>query len=209
MATLNLQVGAGTDDARNNGSTFPGTGNYSATGTYNNIGVGSDGVFHMVGARFLNLTIPQGAIINAADIQVCAQAATSTQCDWTIAAEDVDNAATFSSGHQPKDAYNSRTSATADWNIGTASWTAGSWHTSSDIAAVIQEIINRPGWVSGNALNVVVYNTDNTVPPSNRYRVIRMWDYSGNLSGMKLDITYTVGGKLPVMMRGYRARRVG
>jgi hypothetical protein len=204
MATLNRQVGGSTDDAQNSGSTWPGTGNYTATGMTLQLGV-TGTAFYLVGVRFTDVNIPQGATINAADIQLCANGNSSQQLNVTLAAENVDNAATFSSGHQPKDAYASATSAQVVWNIGTAPWSAGSWYTSVDISSVIQEIVNLAGWASGGALNVLLWNTGKSL--TIQTRTIRSWDYSGHASGPKLDITYTPSVKIPVFMAQYRKRR--
>jgi len=208
MATLNLQVSASTNDAFNRGGIHPGTGSYSATGANNNIGANSF-FFFLVGARFTNVTIPQGSTITAASLQVCANANDSTQLDVTIAAENADSPGAFAgTTHEPYQAYNSKTTATVRWNVGTASWTAGSWYASADLTSVIQEIVNRAGWASGNAIVLVVYNTSTSLPGGNQFRVIRMWDYAGNASGMKLGITYTPpAAKVPAAMRSYRQRR--
>ncbi len=212
MATLNLQVTAGADDARNYGPTYPGTLNFSSSATTDRIGAIYTPTppvsnYYMVGARFQNVTIPRGSVINSADIQVCADSNLTTPTAWTIGAEDVDNAAAWAAGHQPKDAYLSRTSAAVNWSLPpTTVWVAGTFYASPDISTVIQEIVSRAGWASGNALNIMVWFL--SLIGTDRTRVIRMWDYAGNLSGMKLDVTWTPpASKIPVFMCQYRLRR--
>ena len=72
-------------------------------------------------------------------------------------AKAADNAATFASGSSNISAR-PRTGASASWTP--PSWTtvgeAGAGRADPDLSALIQEIVNRPGWVSGNALALVV-----------------------------------------------------
>lgn len=105
--------------------------------------------------RFLSVNIPQGATINSAYINGFSRNAWLSDIDTfvTVRAEAVDNAAQVVdyADFQSKSA-----------NVGTQSafWGSvdanglGEPQVSTDLAAVIQEVINRAGWVSGNALQL-------------------------------------------------------
>jgi len=69
-----------------------------------------------------------------------------------LSAEDVDDAPTFADDADAfDDRYANHTTAMVNWDdIG--SWTAESEYDSPDISSVIQEIVNRAGWASGNDL---------------------------------------------------------
>src|ERR671925_1373223 len=109
-----------------------------------------------VGLRFPGLAVPQGATVTNAYIQFVADEAQSEATALTIKAQAADNAATFTTG-----AFNvssrPRTSASVAWSP--AAWTAGAAAAAQrtpNLAAVVQEVVNRPGWASGNALAFIV-----------------------------------------------------
>jgi len=67
--------------------------------------------------------------------------------------------------------------------------TVGAKHQTSNIAVVIEEIVNQPGWVSGNAL-VLIFR-DNPANPSDGRRVAESYDDPENAP--LLHIEYTLG----------------
>ena len=72
----------------------------------------------------------------------------------TIKGEAADDAATYA-GTATNISTRSLTTASAAWNPG--AWgTASERHDTTDLSAVVQEIVNRSGWNSGNALAFVV-----------------------------------------------------
>ena len=144
---------------------------YSATGdTFNStsilIAAGTTGGGDVLDAwlRFLNVTIPQGSTIKTAVLTLKAQAAggTVTNIRTKIFGDDSDNA-TAPTTHQVH-AAKVRTTAGVDWDP--AEWTNLEVYDSPDITAVIQEIIDRPGWVSGNALQILL-DDDGSIDNSN------------------------------------------
>ena len=110
-----------------------------------------------VGLRFAGITIPNGATITNAYVQFQADEVTTDAANLTITGEAVDDASTFisTSGNITS---RSLTTASVGWSpapwptIGEASFA----QQTPNIAPIIQEIVNRPGWASGNALVVIV-----------------------------------------------------
>lgn len=102
------------------------------------------------GLRFTNVTIPQGATILSAHLKLCGShdSPIATKLG-TFKGYATDNVATFSSC---ADIDAAKTSAFVQWVAG--AWTKDVWYSSPDLASIIQEIVNRPGWASGNALAV-------------------------------------------------------
>ena len=110
-----------------------------------------------VGMRFSAVGIPQGATIHDAYVQFQVDETDSGLINLIIEGEDVDNALPFEA---------------ADANISTrqrtveiAAWAPNPWLTvgeagpdqrTPNIASVIQEIVDRPGWSSGNALVIII-----------------------------------------------------
>jgi hypothetical protein len=118
--------------------------------------LGEEGSPQIVGMRWRNLAIPQGATITSAYIVFTAdEVQEGTPVNLTFWGEDADNAAVFENV-----SYNissrTKTSASVAWNNVPLWSVVGETHQSPDISPVIQEIVNRGGWASGNALVVLV-----------------------------------------------------
>ena len=109
-----------------------------------------------VGMRFAGVGIPAGARITRAYIQFVADESQSEATALTIKAQAVDSAPTFTTASFNVSSRQ-RTSAGASWSP--AAWTAGQSgldQRTQDLAAVLQEVVNRPGWASGNAMAFIV-----------------------------------------------------
>jgi len=109
--------------------------------------------------RFTNITIPPGATIVHAYLTLRASSnKTGTICNTRISAEDIDDAPTFADGGAAFDArWANRTTARVDWDAIPA-WTLNTDYNSPEIKTVIQEIIDREGWVSGQ--DIVIFWED-------------------------------------------------
>lgn len=145
-------VAAGGDDAEENLS----SGGVSLTNS--DLDLGLDGTApSMVGLRFAGVDIPAGAAILSARVQFRADEAGSSQASFTIAAQ--------ASGNAPAFAAQSRNLSGRPLAPQTAIWTPGTWSTgvagaqqqTPDISGVIQQIVTRPDWASGNAM-VLLFN---------------------------------------------------
>jgi hypothetical protein len=108
--------------------------------------------------RFSNLTIPQNATINNAYIRGVGYNTATGIGTSTIHGNDIDNAIAPTTVAQ----YNAlvKTSANISWSI--SSTTAGVSINSPDLSTIIQEIVNRPGWSSGNAIQFLGTGTTST-----------------------------------------------
>lgn len=176
MPTLNLQVAAGADDADelDDGTGFDGVDTEVNCRANSTASSRSNGGF-----RFTGVTIPQGTTILAATLEVVPIDATNDNPNVDISAEDVDNAVSFVTTADVTSRV--RTTATVTW----AEDNIPSPDTSPDITAVIQEVIDRAGWVSGNALVVFM---DGRSDLSRQFRVASF--EHATLAAVKLDITY-------------------
>lgn len=104
------------------------------------------------GLRFTNIVIPKGSTVRSAYLKFCAHDTLSgTVVNTRISAWATDNATTFTDKTDFDNRYGNRTAARVNWdNIG--SWQVSSWYMSPDISVVVQELVNRPNWASGNAV---------------------------------------------------------
>jgi hypothetical protein len=120
-----------------------------------------------VGMRFNGVDIPPGANITSAYIQFQVDETSSDLTSLTIRGEDVDNAAIFTTATR-NISSRPRTTAAVSWSP--APWStvgeAGPDQQTPDIASVIQEVVNRPGWSSGNSLVIIITGSGERVAES-------------------------------------------
>jgi hypothetical protein len=99
--------------------------------------------------RFDNVEIDQGTMINEAHLSWLADSTkTGTQFIIKTFCEAEDDATAPTDGAD----LISRNLTTATGHQGMGAWTGGVRYDSMDLKTVIQEVIDRPGWVSGNAI---------------------------------------------------------
>ena len=119
--------------------------------------------------RFQNVVVPQGATIDSAYIKLNWEG--GEDVNFLIAAVDVDD---FDA---PTDntyaAHDTETTATVSWNIPLeGSQDSGKYFkTSPDIKTIIQEIVDRTGWSSGNAIGIIIREPVASLT-SDEYRIV-------------------------------------
>ena len=107
-----------------------------------------------VGLRFAAIDIPQGATITAAYLQFQADETSSGGAALTIHGHDTDNAGTFRFFGGDVTARTA-TSAAVAW--APSAWTSvGGAEQTSDLSSIIQEIVDRPGWLPDNAMAFII-----------------------------------------------------
>ena len=120
-----------------------------------------------VGIRFNGVPVPRGAAILEADLQFQAAETDSEVTSLTLEGEAVDTAAPFLDATGDISSR-PRTVAFASWSP--APWPtggeAGADQRTPDLSAVIQEIVDRPGWSSGNALAILLTGSGKRVAES-------------------------------------------
>ena len=111
------------------------------------------------GVRFINLHIPQGAVINAAHIQFTAKDNRSDPSELKITAQAADNAPAFTD--TPENiSSRPQTEASVLWNV--PAWRNNQREDAQktpNLSAMVQEIVNREGWQSGNSIVFVLQNS--------------------------------------------------
>jgi hypothetical protein len=114
----------------------------------------------LVGVRFTSLTIPPNAVITNAYIQFAVDAANKNTdpCVLTIQVEDNANAAIFNDNPFCLSSRSlSPIGSSVTWSVSPlATWSVvgaqGADQRTSDIKSLVQMIVNKPTWVSGNAM---------------------------------------------------------
>jgi hypothetical protein len=109
-----------------------------------------------VGVRFMGVSIPQGATIVNAYVQFKAGNISSYSTNLSIQGDANANAQAFASTAQN---ISSRTRTTGIVNWSPSSWLkigeAGPAQLTPNLAPIIQEIINKPDWYSGNSMVII------------------------------------------------------
>jgi hypothetical protein len=110
--------------------------------------------------KFNGINIPRGAQIVSAYIQFRTDEVTTDACSLTFAGQAADNAPAF--------VATTRNVSTRPRTAATIGWTPDPWALAGEIgpaqrtpnlSPIVQEIVNRQGWASGNSLAIIVTGT--------------------------------------------------
>ena len=120
--------------------------------------LGGEGAYHG-GLRFFCIQIPQGSVINHAEIWVTAATDSYQEMNLKIYAHDTDDSPDF--GHYPLVLVpdRDRTEHFATWSVPRSEgWGAGRTYvyTSPELSEVVEEVVNRPGWRERNSLSFLL-----------------------------------------------------
>jgi hypothetical protein len=147
-ATLVLAVAAGADDVNEVTNTLTAADTTLFVGT-------ATGLSH-AGLRFSGVSIPAGATVTSARLQVRASATQWNAMQFEWAAEASGNAAPFTASSRPSQRAlgTARVAHASD-----AQWIAGTWYTLEELAPVLQGVVARPDWAAGNSVALVLRGT--------------------------------------------------
>ncbi len=130
------------------------------------------------GMRFQNIHVPQGAVIDSAFIEVYSHEAKAKSdiAKLTITADNTDNAETFNE----KDLITARpkTKASLLWTVD-VEWGLWTKHRTPDISTIVQEVVDRNGWKSGNAM-AFIFAGENQGPSDDENA--REWESFENIA---------------------------
>jgi hypothetical protein len=148
--TQTFQVNGGGDDVNEVNATL----DASAETVW--LGNESSATTSFTGLRFTNVSIPQGAAILSAHLEVY-----STQTQWVvvsyaIGAENVGNSNAFSAVSRPSQRLLTAQQVDHSSNV---QWTANTWYTIDELASIVQAVVDRPDWQAGNSLSIILKGT--------------------------------------------------
>jgi hypothetical protein len=144
-----------------------------------------------VGLRFTGIDIPQGAIITKAYIQFQSDEVGSAATSLLIRGEDADDAAAFAN---VRNNVSSRATTAAS-----AAWAPEAWNTvgqaglaqrTVDLSDIVEEIVARSGWRSGNDMAFVITGSGT--------RTAEAFE-SGAATAPLLHVEYVVPDPTPVL----------
>jgi PKD repeat protein len=170
--TFNGQVLSSSDDAQQ----------ATATVTTTGLSIGITAGTRYGGLRFQNVTIPPGATITNAYLQLYVVTVDDpADMDWWC--EKVANSTTFVAEDNN---ISGRTLTTATYNWTATNTGTGAYVDTPDLSALVQEVVNLPTWQSGNALTFI---TQGSATSELNFRT---YDHSAEASAPKLVVEYTI-----------------
>ncbi len=198
--TVNLTVSVNADDGYGSKTAFSDTN----PGTYNSLATTSGSTIFMGGFyndddveysftigffRFRNLTVAQGKTITTATLKFTKSGGTgSTSQDLTIAALDSTTGIGTGGIGGVALAHSNHTTATVAFpNLMGSS---NDQKTSPDIKTIVQEIVNRSDWSSGDSITIVCYAA--SIPMDTTARIqARSKEFSSGSAVAELSVTYS------------------
>ena len=152
---VEVRVASGSDDAEERD-----TGRVSLTSSDLELVVDQNRGAQTVGLRFVGVNVPAGAVITSAWVQFQADESGSVVTDLLVQGQAADNPTTFVNVSGDI-SLRARTVAQVGWSP--LAWTtvgeAGPDQQTSELAAIIQEIVDRGGWTDGNAMVIIITGT--------------------------------------------------
>ena len=145
--TITVQIAAGGDDVNQDGTALA-TG---VSGVW--LGTASSTTSSYAGLRFVNLTVPRNATVTSARLEVNSAATQWQAMAFEFAVEAAGNSAAFATASLP----GSRPLLTPRVNHSSnVQWTANTWYQLEQIAPLVQALVQRADWASGNALSLIL-----------------------------------------------------
>jgi len=105
----------------------------------------------LVGMRFHNINIPEGATIISAGIEFVAKYDESNFTEFSILGQRTSNSNKFNSDDDENISSRYMTYKSVNWsNRHVGTWNKGNKYTTPDLKDIVQEILNRDTWTDGN-----------------------------------------------------------
>jgi type IV pilus assembly protein PilY1 len=156
---VSYRVSSGSDDAEESAS-----GAMSLSSS--DLELVRDGSDQKVGIRFRNIKIAQGSTIISAYIEFTVDETTSQVTSLTLKGHDVDDSSTFTSADNDISNRNTTTAA-VNWN-NIESWDLQQVKKQTpDLTSILQEIVDRGGWETGNSISFIISGSGKRVVESN------------------------------------------
>ncbi|NNC94528.1 MAG: hypothetical protein HKN92_03130 [Chitinophagales bacterium] len=150
--TISSQVNSGNDDA------YEALSNNSVS-INDKLKIGSHSPNYNVGSRFTGLNIPKGATVTNAYIQFYAHDGQTGTVDLVIFAEASDSSVMFQSLNSD---LTSRTRTdSVNWLINN-NWVKDDPYQTTNIASIVQQVIDHSGWNSGNPITIMIEPNSST-----------------------------------------------
>lgn len=184
--TIEVAISNGSDDVEEgeNGSVYSNSSDLELVyDSYNSQG------YQVIGLRFTSVGIPKNATINNAHLQFTADESNSTNASLEISLHDSGNSPAFSSSNNVSGRVVFSNKIT--WNP--QSWSSNQStgaQRSPNLKNMVQSLVNRNDWVSGNNASFVIKGIGNSLTNTSAKRVADSYEGGAN-KAPKLIIEYT------------------
>ncbi len=184
--SISIAVSSGNDDVEENqsGSLYTNSSDLEMTyDSHNNNG------FQKIGLRFRGLGLPKNATITSAYLQFTADESNSTSAELEISLHNSSNSPTFSNSNNVSD----RNTFTNKVTWKPSSWSSeqsGSAQRTPDLKAMVQSLVNKSGWASGNNASFIIRGKGNSASSSSAKRVADSYE-GGAGKAPRLVVNYT------------------
>ena len=148
---LQVTIQAATDDA------YEANGKMNTSALETVAGI-SDTTTNRAGYRFAAVSLPKTAKVTSAHLSLAYNWASASQVNTVLYGEASDKSATFSTATSNLTSR-VRTSNNLPWNNMTMAAAWGQTLVSPDITSIVQEIVSRPNWASGNPITILQYQS--------------------------------------------------
>ncbi len=189
ISTVESQITVDADDAREfltNEGAEPQGKVYATSNDWMALGGSSKGEV-IVGLRFPSVEVPPNATIQNAEIVFYSQEDNSNSLNIQIHGVAADNPGSFQETNFYISSNYPMTTASVDWN-NVEAWSGGSSYATQNMRTIVQEIVNRAGWTTSNAMAFRFARNPATYLPNNN----RRFRTAGEGNGPLLRITYEV-----------------
>ena len=147
--SIQIPVIASRDDARSFGAN-----GFSDSESVTFLGAGDGINANVVGFRFASVLIPRGAIIDRVQLSLVKASTQWQRLVVNLAFEATDNAADFTPIRSPRDRNRTRASTDIDSNVVWRNESRYAIGGMTQLAASLQEVVDRPGWTRGNKCGI-------------------------------------------------------
>ena len=162
------------------------------------------------GFNFKSIQIPQGAQIKYAYLTFTIDGEYTAPIGVQIYGDEVGNSPNFNAGSPPASRPTpSALSPVAQWNISDQwilTWPLHERRTTPQLAPIIQNIVGRGDWVSGNALSMLIRNNGPTSGNPWPVRRVFAWERAfedTNASAAKLIVAYEPASAPPALSQTF------
>lgn len=184
--TIEVAISNGNDDVEEaeNGNIYTNSSDLELVyDSYNSSG------YQTIGLRFRSITIPKNATITKAYLQFTADESNSAGASLEIALHNNGNSPEFSSSNNVsgRAVFSNKVA----WNP--SSWSSnqsGTAQRSPDLKAMMQSLVNKNDWASGNNLSFIIRGTGNSLTSTSAKRVADSYE-GGASKAARLVIEYT------------------
>ncbi len=181
--TSTFQIISSGDDVNEDNTTF------STTDSPMWVGNASSATASYLGLRFQTVSIPKDATITSAHLEFNSSQAQWHTISFTLGADASGNSPVFSTTAKPSQ----RTLGSQLFNhTSNTNWATNTWYAMDEIAPIIQQVVNRSDWASGNSISLVLKGTSTAWGR----KFIKSYD-GGAATAARLVVDYTTGTITP------------